>query len=409
MFIKLEKNLAHFLLCLLRCCRRSEGARKSSRWAEAAAQRESYSNRQGGDRDRYGGDRDNKFGDSFRRDGGGRDKERTTIPASQVQESDIPTTGPFKAILTNISFNATEDDIGEWIIDNKVDLDDLKLNMGYDGKFRGSCSAFVKSADSLRDLLALDGKELLQRSIRVSLPGPERSERRNDRYGGGESFPERGAVGGERKKLNLAKRTLPVEARVEPTARKSITPEKEPVKEKEVKRTETGRKKIELKPRSEAAKAAAEAEARPSSIFGDAKPVDVKDVYTRKVDAPKKENSAERSPSVEKGNAGTEKQAENTEKAAPKPSDKEKWTRDTSGTARGRASSRGDRGDRYRGRGGRGRGEGRATDGKGRSSAEGAQVKKAPVEKVVPESAKVEAVAFKADTSNPFDLLEGAE
>ena len=324
-----------------------------------------------------------------------------------VKDSDIPTSGPFKAILTNISFTATEDDIGEWICNHNVALEDLKLNMGFDGKFRGSCSAIVKTADSLRDLLALDGQDLLQRAIRVSLPGPERSERRNDRYGGGDSFPERGAdrpAGGERKKLNLAPRTLPVEARVEPT-RKSVTPEKEPVKEKEVKRTETGRKKLELKPRSEAAKAAAEAEARPSSIFGDAKPVDVKDVYTRKAEAPKKEPSAERSPSVEKGKSGG-KDGEEGEKAALKPSDKGKWTRDTSGAARGRGASRGDRGDRSRGRGGRGRGESRV-EGKGRGAAESgrAEVKKAPVEKV-PESAKVEAATFKADTSNPFDLLE---
>jgi len=247
----------------------------------------------GNNRNDFGGNNRNDFGSDFRMD---RDRPRRprTVPGNMALERDYPTDPPFTGFISNIKFEATEDDMGNFLIDSEIDLREINWDMD-DGKFRGSCSVIVGTLDSLHSLMKLDGSDFCGRTISIGLPiSNDRDRRRPDmRRGpqaGGYQQPQ------ERKKLALKPRTAPAETSsarpsgifgdATPVDSESIIRKKSEQKEQEEKekaeKAEQAKKEAELKREKERA----EKKANSASLFGDASPVDSTKIYIRKTAEP---------------------------------------------------------------------------------------------------------------------------
>eukprot|EP00211_Chloroparvula_japonica_P002473 CAMPEP_0119118078 /NCGR_PEP_ID=MMETSP1310-20130426/15_1 /TAXON_ID=464262 /ORGANISM="Genus nov. species nov., Strain RCC2339" /LENGTH=438 /DNA_ID=CAMNT_0007107413 /DNA_START=60 /DNA_END=1373 /DNA_ORIENTATION=- len=223
-------------------------------------------------------DRDAGFGNF----GGRKDRQERGVPAHIATDDDLPTEKPYKCYIGNLSFSVTEDDIGNFLIDQDIALMELFIHHDdMDGRFKGSCDAELDDLESVKKLLALDGVDFLGRSLRISVY-PTRRRR--------QFVPAASAVvepaPAERKPLKLQPRTLPVEKPDVPPATSkpngTVLQPAPSARPAPVSSEPRQRKKLELKPRSEQAPPAAPApEARSASIFGGAQPVDNTAIYTR--------------------------------------------------------------------------------------------------------------------------------
>eukprot|EP00008_Paramoeba_atlantica_P001629 CAMPEP_0201504302 /NCGR_PEP_ID=MMETSP0151_2-20130828/85136_1 /ASSEMBLY_ACC=CAM_ASM_000257 /TAXON_ID=200890 /ORGANISM="Paramoeba atlantica, Strain 621/1 / CCAP 1560/9" /LENGTH=532 /DNA_ID=CAMNT_0047898035 /DNA_START=60 /DNA_END=1658 /DNA_ORIENTATION=- len=207
----------------------------------------------------------------------GREERRGPRPirGSHATERDFPSAPPYSALLTNIKFEAGEEEVIQFLEQGPCQIKSVQPHLS-DGRFKGSCDVEFEDLESMKNAAKLDGEDLMGRSVVVNLPVQESARH-------------------ERKRLELKPRTLPIEQREAPSQPKvssGSAPRQEerraprntyqkPESEEPPQRVE--RKKIELKPRSsDGPSSQSDADAARPSIFGDAKPVDNTKIYIRK-------------------------------------------------------------------------------------------------------------------------------
>lgn len=170
----------------------------------------------------------------------------------------IPDNGPYKASIGNLNFNTSARTLGEFFLNGQCDVTDVRLDENADGRKNGYGHVTFSDRESLVNALTADGVELDGRSIRVYI---DKRGQWNDRRGG--SQPSRAD---EADKWDRGQKRQPRAG-----GRKSDDGE----------RTEgsggrdsgKSRPVINIAPRSIPVEASADT-ARSSSIFGDAKPRD---------------------------------------------------------------------------------------------------------------------------------------
>ncbi|KAG0292376.1 hypothetical protein BGZ96_004180 [Linnemannia gamsii] len=310
-----------------------------------------------GDNFRSGGFGDDRGGRGFSSRGGFEERESRYPPRTPVE---LPTRPPYTIHLGNLPFDATDADIENFFNESKVTS--IRIMKDFEDKPKGFGYVEFDSLDSLKKALERNGQSLCGRSVRVSVAEPPRErEVREDRtagewrraepaappagrFGGNDRFADRGdrAPRGDREfgaRFNNSERPPDRTAvnswrRDEPLPAAETRPGWEKPKEREHRDTSWGggqgfanrappagpatRKKLELKPRSAEAPAAAAANttAAKSSPFGAAKAID-SDVAIRRVEEKLKQEQQEKKEAADK--IRKEKEAK---KPAAKPEEK---------------------------------------------------------------------------------------
>jgi RNA recognition motif-containing protein len=163
----------------------------------------------------------------------------------------IPDNGPYKASVGNLNFHTSAKTLAEFFIDGRCDVTDVQLDENADGRKNGYGHVTFSDRDSLVKALTADGVELEGRNIRVYIDkrgqfnnrrgGPEpsradeadkwdRGQKRQPRTGGrsegdAEGGRREGGSGGgsgkSRPVINIAPRSIPVEATTGDASRSS--------------------------------------------------------------------------------------------------------------------------------------------------------------------------------------------
>ncbi|KAK3845366.1 MAG: hypothetical protein J3R72DRAFT_436593 [Linnemannia gamsii] len=313
---------------------------------------------QGGDNFRsggFGGDRGDR---GFSSRGGFEERESRYPPRTPVE---LPTRPPYTIHLGNLPFDATDADVESFFNQSKVTS--VRIMKDFEDKPKGFGYVEFDSLDSLKKSLERNGQSLCGRSVRVSVAEPPRErEVRDDRTAGewrraepvappagrfgNDRYADRGdraaAPRGDREfgsRFNNSERPPDRTAvnswrREDPVPASESRPGWEKPREREHRDTSWGggaftnraappapvaRKKLELKPRSSEAPAAAAVNsgAAKSSPFGAAKPID-SDEAIRRVEEKLKHEQLEKKEAADK--IRKEKDAK---KPAGKPEEKE--------------------------------------------------------------------------------------
>ncbi|KAG0276886.1 hypothetical protein BGZ95_006886 [Linnemannia exigua] len=281
---------------------------------------------QGGDNFRSGGGfGDDRGGRGFSSRGGFGDREERESRYPPRTPVDLPTRPPYTIHLGNLPFDATDADIESFFNQSKVTS--IRIMKDFEDKPKGFGYVEFDSLDSLKKALERSGQSLCGRNVRVSVAEPPRErEVRDDRTAGewrraepvappagrfgNDRYADRGDRGGAPRgdrefgsRFNNSERPPDRTAvnswrRDEPLPASETRPGWEKPREREHRDTSWGggaftnraappapaaRKKLELKPRSAEAPAAAAVNsgAAKSSPFGAAKPIDSDEAIRR--------------------------------------------------------------------------------------------------------------------------------
>ncbi|KAF9545046.1 hypothetical protein EC957_011287 [Mortierella hygrophila] len=291
-----------------------------------------------GDNFRSGGFGDDRGGRGFSSRGGFEERE-SRYPARTPVE--LPTRPPYTIHLGNISFDTTDADVEGFFSESKVTS--IRIMKDFDDKPKGFGYVEFDSLDSLKKALERNQQSLGGRNVRVSVAEPPRErEVRDDRTAGewrraepvappagrfgNDRYADRGdrAPRGDREfgsRFTASERppdrtSVNSWRRDEPLPASETRPGWEKPREREHRDTSWGagqgfanrappatatRKKLELKPRSAEAPAAAAANnsAVKSSPFGAAKPID-SDEAIRRVEEKLKQEQQEKKEAADK-------------------------------------------------------------------------------------------------------------
>ncbi len=284
----------------------------------------------GGNRnyEQRGGGRDR---DDRRRDGGDR-QERA--PRPKATEADIPKVGPFKIYCGNLNFRTNAQGLAEHFISNGCTVTDVIIAEEDSGRSRGFGHVEFETRDDLIRALDGDGSELDARVIRVDVD--RQGQRRNEGRNGGfdrdrRQYQEPTAADTVDEWGRGAQKSLPNNKNNSNNDRSSPRAggDRQQRRPREQGPTSSDgdpifanrsneRKKLDLAPRSAPLEAvAAPSGAAPTSIFGDAKPRDVP--YDAKSDGPKRNknnNNKDKNTTNKKKEVLTAKQKADDEKLA---------------------------------------------------------------------------------------------
>ncbi|KAG0212507.1 hypothetical protein BGX33_003495 [Mortierella sp. NVP41] len=294
-----------------------------------------------GDNFRSGGFGDDRGGRGFSSRGGFGDREERESRYPPRAPVELPTRPPYTIHLGNLPFDATESDIESFFRESKITS--VRIMKDFEDKPKGFGYVEFDSLDSLKKALEHNGQSLCGRNVRVSVAEPPRErEVREDRTTGewrraepvappagrfgADRYADRGDRPGPRgdrefgSRFNNSERPPDRTAvnswrREEPLPPTEGRPGWEKPREREHRDTSwsggaftnraapapAARKKLELKPRSTEAPAAAAADnkAAKSSPFGAAKPID-SDEAIRRVEEKLKHEQQEKKEAAEK-------------------------------------------------------------------------------------------------------------
>ncbi|KAG0066636.1 hypothetical protein BGZ89_007067 [Linnemannia elongata] len=293
-----------------------------------------------GDNFRSGGFGDDRGGRGFSSRGGFGDREERESRYPARTPVELPTRPPYTIHLGNIAFDTTDADVEGFFNESKVTS--IRIMKDFEDKPKGFGYVEFDSLDSLKKALERNQQSLCGRNVRVSVAEPPRErEVREDRTAGewrraepvappagrfgNDRYADRGdrAPRGDREfgsRFNNSERPPDRTAvnswrREEPLPASETRPGWEKPREREHRDTSWGggqgfanrtppapatRKKLELKPRSaEAPAAAANNSAAKSSPFGAAKPID-SDEAIRRVEEKLKQEQQEKKEAADK-------------------------------------------------------------------------------------------------------------
>lgn len=96
------------------------------------------------------------------------------------QHVNVPSEGPFYAVVNNLAYSLTKDDIGDYFYDGGCEVVDVRIRCNDAGKFDGTARIEFASAESLSRALLADGTMFCGRQIRVNVyyEKPQREVRR---------------------------------------------------------------------------------------------------------------------------------------------------------------------------------------------------------------------------------------
>jgi len=209
-------------------------------------------------RGEYRGDRDRGHEPREHRDYPPRDREHDREPREHRepreprQKNPVPEQPPYVAFLGNLAFSVTEDTVWEFF--GELGVDQVRMvTDSQTGKPKGFAYVHFKDKDGLVNALTCDGMDFYGRRLNVDVAAPKAREERgqwgprdggsgrrgfDDRGFGDRGFGDRGDRGdrnygprggdrappGERKPLNLAPRTKPLDADSAPAPSSSGEP-----------------------------------------------------------------------------------------------------------------------------------------------------------------------------------------
>lgn len=271
-----------------------------------------------GDRSRHRGHRDQPQGGGLRQEGrggyrndrsgdgydGGRGGGGGGGGYASGPPMEVPQNGPYIAYVGNLSYSSGPQVVGEYFLDGGCDVIDCKILTDRDGRPRGYANVTFSDRESLVKSLEADNTELDGRNISVRVDrksGTDRKKGYEQRGGGGPggAADEDGAWsrGARKDGPGLRNKEQREKAREAPERKTAIgggdvsAPKTRPA--------------LNLAPRTVPLDAAPATEgARPSSIFGDAKPVDVKEKPdpTPKANKPREKKEREEKKEKKGGN-----------------------------------------------------------------------------------------------------------
>lgn len=247
------------------------------------------------------------------RSGGGHDGGNRGY--GDAPPTEVPRNGPYIAYVGNLSYNSSAQTVGEYFQDGGCQVEDCKILTDRDGRPRGYANVTFSDRKSLVDAMQADNTELDGRNISVRVDrrsGTDRkksyeragSDRGSDRDPAGAGVEEEGSWSRGARKDGPGPRNRERKERLPASGETSgERPTRGGGDEAAAPAPPKTRPALKLAPRTVPLDATPAAEtSRPSSIFGEAKPVDVKEKPDPAPKAIKPKDKEKKSENKEKKN-----------------------------------------------------------------------------------------------------------